>query len=174
MDELVKVEEELENKEKERDELLKLNNSFNLAKECLEEAYEKIRNNVSTEFTEKLCSIIRKISSGNYENINFNDETGLTVEIQDGRFVSAEILSQGTIDQMYLALRLSSIETISKENMPIILDETFAYFDDERLKNILEFINDFYNNKQVIIFTCSNREINILEKLNIEYNLINL
>lgn len=75
---------------------------------------------------------------------------------------------------MYLALRLSIIETISKENMPIILDETFAYFDDERLKNILEFINDFYNNKQVIIFTCSNREINILEKLNIEYNLINL
>lgn len=87
VDELVKVEEELENKEKEREELLKLNNSFNLARECLEEAYEKIRNNVSTEFTEKLCSIISKISSGNYENINFNDETGLTVEIQDGRFV---------------------------------------------------------------------------------------
>jgi uncharacterized protein YhaN len=115
-----------------------------------------------------------KATNGKYENINFNDENGLTVEIEDGRFLPVERLSQGTIDQMYLALRLSTINAISKENLPIILDETFAYFDDERLKNILTFINENYPEKQVIIFTCSNREKNILEKLRAKYNYIEI
>ena len=75
---------------------------------------------------------------------------------------------------MYLALRISSLKTISKENMPIILDEAFVYFDDERLKNILEFIYKNYKDKQIIIFTCSDREKNILDNLKFQYNLIEL
>ena len=63
---------------------------------------------------------------------------------------------------------------ISKEKMPIILDEAFAFFDNERLENILRFIVDNYKENQVIIFTCSNREKEILDKLNVEYNLVNL
>lgn len=75
---------------------------------------------------------------------------------------------------MYLSLRISSIDELTPENMPIILDETFAYFDDFRLKNVIEFLNDNYKNKQIIIFTCTNREINILEKMNLDYNLCNI
>ena len=60
------------------------------------------------------------------------------------------------------------LDEITKENMPIILDETFAYFDDERLKNILLFLDKEYYNKQIIIFTCTKRE-----KLILEQNLIN-
>lgn len=55
--------------------------------------------------------------------------------------------------------------------MPIILDETFAYFDEERLQNVLEFLNGNYGDKQIIIFTCTNREENILEKMHLNYNL---
>jgi uncharacterized membrane protein len=174
VDELVRVEEELENAIDTKKELSSLNNSYDIAKECLEEAYEKIRTSLTPEFTEELCNIMSKATNGKYENINFNDENGLTVEIEDGRFLPVERLSQGTIDQMYLALRLSTINAISKENLPIILDETFAYFDDERLKNILTFINENYPEKQVIIFTCSNREKNILEKLRAKYNYIEI
>jgi hypothetical protein len=174
VDELVKIQEELDNAFQTKEELLKLNNSFNIAKECMEEAYEKIRTSLSIDFINELCSLSSKVSNGKYENINFNDEDGLMVEIEDGRFLPVERLSQGTIDQMYLALRLSSINTISNENLPIILDETFAYFDDERLENILKFINEYYKNKQIIIFTCSNREKNILDKLKLQYNEVNI
>ena len=66
------------------------------------------------------------------------------------------------------------INEISKETMPIILDESFAYYDDERLSNILKYLNEEYNNNQIIIFTCTNREKEILDKLNINYNKINL
>ena len=47
--------------------------------------------------------------------------------------------------------------------MPIILDETFAFFDKNRLKNVLEFLSKEYSNKQIIILTCTEREIDILK-----------
>lgn len=174
LDDLAKVQENLSNALDEQKELNSLNNSYNIAKECMEIAYEKIRDSLSPEFTNELCNLISNISNGKYNKIKFSDTEGLTVEIDDGRYISVENLSIGTIDQMYLALRISSLKTISKEKMPIILDEAFVYFDDERLKNILEFIHKNYKDNQIIIFTCSDREKNILDNLKFQYNLIEL
>ena len=64
------------------------------------------------------------------------------VELENGNYISAEKLSTGTIDQLYLSLRLSIIKELSEETIPIFLDESFAYYDDERLLNILKFLND--------------------------------
>ena len=58
--------------------------------------------------------------------------------------------------------------------MPIILDEAFAYYDTTRLENILKYLYSVYPERQIIIFTCTEREKNILEKNNIKYNYINL
>ena len=162
INEIAKVQEELDRLEIEKKELLSLNNSFNIAKECLESAYENVRSSLSPKFIYKLSEIASVVSNGKYNEINFTDVDGLIVEIEDGRCLPVERLSQGTIDQMYLGLRLASIDTISKEKMPIILDETFAFFDDDRLENILKFINDNYSDRQIIIFTCSKREIEIM------------
>ena len=106
--------------------------------------------------------------------MNFSDENGLRIEIQNGDYVPVESLSIGTIDQMYLALRINSITEIVEEKLPIILDEAFAYYDDERMENILKFINEYYPEKQILIFTCTQREKTILEKLNIKHNIINI
>ena len=66
------------------------------------------------------------------------------------------------------------VDEISEEKMPVILDEAFAYFDDERLKNCLIFLNEKSEEHQIIILTCSNREKQILDSLNIQYNLVEL
>ena len=66
------------------------------------------------------------------------------------------------------------IDEISEEKMPIILDEAFAYFDDERLRNCLIFLAEQANKHQIIILTCSRREKEILDLLNIQYNLVEL
>lgn len=63
---------------------------------------------------------------------------------------------------------------LCKESMPIILDEAFAYYDEERLENILKYLDAECKENQIIIFTCTNREKNILDKENINYNLISL
>jgi len=58
--------------------------------------------------------------------------------------------------------------------MPIILDETFAYFDKNRLENVLQFFDDIYKDKQIIILTCTEREIGALNNRGIQYNMVKL
>jgi DNA repair exonuclease SbcCD ATPase subunit len=174
LENLSSIEEELQNAEEEKEELISLNNSYNIAKECLERAYSQVKENISPKFTENLCTIISEISNNRYKNIIVTDSEGLNVEIDDGRYIPASRLSVGTVDQMYLSLRLSALAEISNETMPIILDEAFAYFDNDRLTNILKYINKNFKNNQIIIFTCSEREQNVLDNLKIDYNLINL
>lgn len=58
--------------------------------------------------------------------------------------------------------------------MPIILDEAFAYCDEERLTNILKYISEEFRNHQIVILTCTNREREILEKLKLQYKNIEL
>ena len=170
----IKLKEELENLENQKLEILDLEESINLAKNTLEKAYNKMKNEVTPKFTKNLSKIASNISDGKYEKINFNDEDGLIVELDNGEYVKANRLSVGTIDQLYLSLRLSTIKELTEENMPIILDETFAYYDDERLKNILDYLNNNFKNNQIIIFTCSKREKEILDEIGIKYNLVEI
>ena len=150
------------------------NNSFNIAKEVLQIAYEKMKNNVTPKFTKNLSQTINKISNGKYNKVTINDEEGLMVELENGEYITADRLSIGTIDQLYLSLRLSMAEEISEEKMPVILDEAFAYFDDYRLENALKFLVEELEENQIILFTCTKREEEILNRLNIKYNLIEL
>lgn len=170
LDNLSKIEEELVNNKEKMLTLQKNNLSFLLAKQVLENAYNNMKNSVTPKFTEELSKNISNITNGKYNNIRFNDEEGLIVEIENGDYIPASKLSVGTIDQLYLSLRLSMIEDLSKESMPIILDETFAYFDDERLENVLKYIDDKFKNHQVILLTCTKREKDILDKNLALYN----
>ena len=174
LEEKLEYEERIEYLEKQVGELRSLEKSINLAKETLEEAYDEIKSEITPKFTKDLSLLIEKISNGKYKNTKFDTDRGLIVEREDGEYINCNNLSIGTIDQLYLSLRLSAMNEISEEKMPIILDEAFAYFDNERLENIIKFISENYDKNQVIIFTCSNREKEILDKLNIKYNLINL
>lgn len=168
------LEEELEELKEQRFSLLKDNESIELAKEVLEIAYQKMRENVTPKFTENLSKNIDFISNGKYKNVRINDEDGLIVEKENGEYVSAEKLSVGTIDQLYISLRFAMIKEISNENMPIILDEAFAYYDTERLQNILTYLHTEFKENQILILTCTNRETEILDKQHIEYNFIEL
>ena len=174
LEEKARIEEELQNSLEEKDELLKLEKEITIAKIAIERAYEKMKNEITPKFTKNLSNIVDKISNGKYNKIKFVDGEGLIVELENGEYVNANKLSIGTIDELYLSLRLSAIEEITREKMPIILDEAFAYFDNQRLENILEFINNNLTENQVIIFTCSNREKDILNKNNIKYNYIEI
>ena len=174
LERLASMEEQLQKLNEKEVILNKQNEAIELAKEVLEIAYKKMKENVTPKFTENLSKNIEKISNGKYKNVKINDEEGITVEKKNGEYISAEKLSIGTIEQLYLSLRFGAIKELSEESMPIILDEAFAYYDDERLKNILTYISKEYENNQIIIFTCTNREVEILDKENIKYNLVNL
>ena len=171
---MVNLQEEYDQLQEELHILENKNKSIEIAKEALKNAYEEMKKNITPKFTQNLSNTINKISNGKYKKIAINDEEGLIVEIDNGEYIPAELFSVGTIDQLYLSLRLSMVQEISEEKMPIILDETFAYFDNERLENVLKYLINELKENQVILFTCTKREQEILNKLNIEYNLVEL
>ncbi len=154
--------------------LKKLEKSMNLAKEVLENSYNKMKNTVTPKFTENLSKTIAKISKDKYNKVKLNDETGLVVELENGNYIPVNRLSIGTIDQLYLSLRLAMAQELSTEKMPILLDEAFAYYDNERLENILSYLVERFKDHQIIIFTCTNREKEMLNKLKIEFNDITI
>ena len=171
---MVNLQEEYDQLQEELHILENKNKSIEIAKEALKNAYEEMKKNITPKFTQNLSNTINKISNGKYKKVAINDEEGLIVEIDNGEYIPAELFSVGTIDQLYLSLRLSMAQEISEEKMPIILDETFAYFDNERLENVLKYLINELKENQVILFTCTKREQEILNKLNIEYNLVEL
>ena len=150
------------------------NESIELVKVLLSRAYENMKNSVSPVFTEKLSKNIANITKEKYCKLNFSDENGLIVELENGNYIPAERLSIGTIDQLYLSLRLAMLDEVSNEKVPIILDEAFAFFDNERLKNILLYLSEEFKNRQIIILTCTNREKEILNNENVNYNYVEL
>ena len=81
-------------------------------------------------------------------------------------------MSRGTAEQVYLALRMVSAKVFQEEEMPVLLDDTFAYYDDIRLKNTLKWLDK--NREQVILFTCQNREEEALRELGIRYRKVTL
>ena len=151
-----------------------LEKSIKLAQMCLENAYEKFKENLGPNLKNNISNTVEKISSGKYNNIYLNERNELLLELKSGQVIPVDRLSMGTIDQIYLALRFNILKETIKENMPIILDEVFAYYDDERLENVLKFLNKEYTDNQIIILSCSNREKDILYKLKIDYNQIGI
>ena len=75
---------------------------------------------------------------------------------------TAQWRSDGTVDQLYLALRLAVAEELTKD-APLVLDDAFVRFDDTRLKAAMEVLRETAETKQVILFTCQSREKNALE-----------
>lgn len=68
------------------------------------------------------------------------------------RQIPAERLSRGTLEQIWFAFRMAGAQALQEEPMPIILDETFAFYDDKRTQSALKWLRG--QKKQVIIFTC--------------------
>ena len=174
LENLSKIEEEIVVQKQYYQELQQNSEAIDIAKEEIQKAYQEMKQKITPKFTKKLSEIIEKIADGKYKNIQFNEEQGIMVEIQNGNYVSAQNLSIGTIDQMYLSLRLSAIEEITKEKLPILLDEAFVYFDHKRLQNILQYLSQELPDRQILLFTCTNREKEILEQQKIPYHWIEL
>lgn len=170
----VALEEELESLQEEKKELEWKRAEIQKVLEVMGIAYTKMKQEVTPKFTEKLSSVIRKVSNGKYQKVRMNINGAMMVEQANGEYIDADNLSMGTIDQLYLALRLATIEEITKEKMPIILDEAFAYYDTERMANILSYLVETYPTRQIIVLTCSKREIELLDKAAMPYHLITL
>lgn len=172
LDRLNELEERLNELYEKEEKLRKLEYSIKLAISKLDEAYIELKEEVVPKFENEIKESIRKTTNNEYQKILYNDEQGILIENYLGDLVTLDKLSVGTIDQIYLGFRLAIANKTAK--LPLILDEAFAFYDNERLENILKIFAEEYSERQIIILTCSDREKEILNNLNAKYNLINM
>lgn len=136
---------------------------LNYAKQKLAEAFEEMQQDYVPRLNGNATAIFKKLTDGRYTEFMADDSYKITVRDGEGRLVPGEYLSKGTYDQIYFALRMSLVGMIA-EDMPIVLDDAFALYDDVRLKKALQYLKTHKN--QIIILSCQNRESEIIKEDN--------
>lgn len=142
------------------------------AKSEIEEIADEIRNSFGKRLNERASFYMGKITNGKYDNLNIDEKLNITVNGKHS-LIAANRLSKGTIEQIYMSLRLGAADLIFEDNeMPILLDDAFAMYDNKRMGNTMRFMASEMN--QVIMFSCHTREKVMADKLGLNYHLITL
>ncbi|QPJ65121.1 MAG: AAA family ATPase [Candidatus Nitrohelix vancouverensis] len=103
------------------------------------------------------ANLFSKITQGRYSHIiKPIDEDDLLIEDPDGRRKRFMEMSRGTREQLYLSMRLGLIEEYESrsEPLPVIMDDVFVNFDDDRAQQVIQEFKRFAETRQVIIMTC--------------------
>lgn len=167
------IEEEIENTKEKVSKLENLLKATEIAIYNMSESIREIRGNFGSILNSKVKDYFKDLTNNAYEEVLVSESYDMKIR-QDNDLLQGGMLSNGANDQLYLALRLSFIKMIYKdEKYPLILDDAFVQYDDDRLENA---INLLYNLrfKQLIIFTCQKREEQAFINKNISFNYIYL
>ncbi|MDD4688487.1 MAG: AAA family ATPase [Eubacteriales bacterium] len=149
-DEIANLEEKLGLYEKRTAHLIK-------AKNALEKAFHQTEQNFAPLITNSASPILEGVTDGAYTKLLSDNIYTLSAVKGDGSVVSGDYLSTGCYDQIYFALRIGIIKLMAPD-MPIILDDAFAYYDDKRLEKTMAVLKSLQN--QIILFSCHGRELN--------------
>lgn len=144
--------------------------AMELASEIIALSAEKMQGEIIPKLNEKTGMILSKITDGSHSSLATGLDNEINTQFQN-TIHSLWEFSDGTIDQMYFALRVAASEVFSeKESVPIIIDEAFAYYDESRIKSTFDFLSEIAKDKQIIVFTCKEKEVDLVS----EYKGINI
>lgn len=140
---------------------IKRANDYYRALESASEAMSAAAGEMESLFAPKVNEIagryLSELTGERYSALRFDRD--FRVEISDrtdGLFYEADYFSAGTVDQVYLALRLAIADWIdtSEDRMPILLDDALVQYDDERAKMAVSVLRELSKTRQIIMFTC--------------------
>ena len=148
--------------------------ALQLAEETLTELASDIKNAVGTFINKEASEMVSAITDNSYDSISAGQSFDIELNSKQG-MISVSDMSAGTTDQVYLAIRLATIRFITGEDdpMPLMLDDSFNLYDDKRLEASLRFLAASYKG-QILIFTCQDREEQLMDKLGIAYKRIKM
>ncbi|MDD5748951.1 MAG: hypothetical protein PHP64_07915, partial [Actinomycetota bacterium] len=176
-DESIEFEERLSSlweKEKEAEKTLEV---YELALYGMERAKKELLSGAVPILEKGVAQTFSSLTGGRYEEIQVSEED-LSISVfskEKDDFIPApevvSLLSKGTLSQLYLSARLKLAELISGgKNPPLIFDDSFSYFDDERIERLWAIIEEKAQEEQVILLTCTSRydrflspEVNLIE-----------
>ena len=136
-----------------------LYDALSLASDCINEASENMKKNVTPRLHRSAGELMSALTGGKYSDLGVTADFSLTVNAS-GATRGIESLSAGTKDGAYISLRLALIEVLYRDEIPpLLLDEVLSQIDNSRAKNLLEMIEGYCEKgNQSLLFTCHTRE----------------
>lgn len=151
--------------------------ALDLIKTTLKNLSEEIRYEFAPKLNSEISNLIEKITNDKYNDVKIDKDMNVRVfEKATNRDVNINGFSKGTIDQIYFSMRLGINRTITENIYPLILDDSFVNYDKNRLKGVFKILanESKEENRQIIMFTCQDRERVILSDLNISHKYITI
>lgn len=152
--------------------------AINLAAETMTELQSSIQSSFGHYLNKEAGELIAGITGGVYDSMWIDQNLDIFMNTP-GKIVPIEDVSSGTMDQIYLALRLAAARLIQGDSsaaearLPLIFDDSFAMYDEQRLASALRYITEIHHG-QILLFTCHTREQRILENEDVKFNLIEM
>ena len=118
--------------------------------------------------------MVAGLTGGVYTSVNAGKQYDISLNSHDGMIPISKV-SAGTADQVYLAMRIATIRFIAggEDAIPLILDDSFALYDDDRLRKAIRFLAENYRG-QILIFSCQHREEDALKAEGLPCRILNL
>ena len=135
--------------------------AIHLAMEALDTANTTLQNRFSPELGRRAAEIFGKLADGKYSGVVLDRAFHLSAEpAGDSVYRSSALLSAGAADQLYLAVRLAICDLVlpAENQVPIVLDDALASFDDDRCAAALRWLKEEGKRRQILLFTCHSRE----------------
>ena len=144
--------------------------ALRLAGQVIRQLSADMQRRMGGRLRENISRLLQAITAGKYTGVSLDEELHMTLHTRENA-VPLSRVSRGTVEQVYLALRLASAKLLCpEEELPLFLDEVFAQYDDRRLCQALRVLGE--QSRQVLLFTCQNREEYYLKQLKIPYHKI--
>ena len=138
----------------------------------IKEAAGNLQKLTGQKLQDEISEIFAQITEGKYKRVLLTENFEIYLDTGE-KYLQLYQVSYGTAEQIYLALRLACGTILcQEEELPLILDETFAMYDEKRLIQALKYISQ--RKSQVILFSSNKREIQALEKAGIPFYLSKL
>lgn len=140
--------------------------AIDIAMDTIRDLSDSIRGRLGTYLNEEASRALRKVTNGKYRSMDVGSGNDVFLSTKDG-MVSVNDVSAGTLDQVYLAVRLAAARFImgGGDRLPVIFDDSFALYDDDRLKEAIRFVAEDYSG-QSLFFTCHHREEKAVSDIN--------
>jgi uncharacterized protein YhaN len=151
------IEEELAQAEAEVWRLLRFRQALEKARDTLRDVMKTYHRNLAPVLNREVSAGIAQVTGGRYRDVRIDPQkfsVSLTVP-ETGEVQSSDHVSLGTQEQLYLLLRLAVTRLLSEngEPLPLLLDDPFVHFDQQRLENVLSLLKELSKETQVVIFS---------------------
>ena len=137
-----------------------------LAQKGLEEAHRALQSRFSPALNQRAGSWMKRLTGGKYQDLRLDKNFEAQVRGEGDTISRSSLtLSAGTVDQLYLAVRLAICDLAlpKPQAVPLVLDDALVRFDDTRFTFALDALWELAQTRQILLFTCHGREGAYLE-----------